>query len=79
LQGQDDSAPGGAYSYMVAGNMVAGHAVVAYPATYGETGLMSFMVAENGIVLEADLGEDTLAKAAEIITFDPGEEWLPVE
>jgi hypothetical protein len=79
LQGQGAAAPGGAYSYMVAGNMVAGHAVIAYPAVYGDTGIMSFMVAENGVVLEADLGEDTLAKAAEIVVFDPGEEWLPVE
>jgi hypothetical protein len=79
LQGQGDAAPGGAYSYMIAGNMVAGHAVIAYPAVYGDTGIMSFMVAENGLLLEADFGEDTLAKAAEILVFNPDEEWLPVE
>ncbi|SNT31504.1 DUF2950 domain-containing protein [Tropicimonas sediminicola] len=79
LQAQGDVAPGGAYSYMVAGNMVAGHALVAYPAAYGDTGVMSFLVAEAGIVYEADLGEETLARAQEIDAFDPTEEWVPVQ
>lgn len=79
LQGQGAKAPGGAYSYLVNGNMVAGHAVVAYPATYGDTGIMSFMVGENGVVLESDLGEDTLKTATAIDLFDPGPEWVPVE
>lgn len=79
LQGQGEAAPGGAYSYMVAGNMVAGHALVAYPAVYGDTGVMSFLVGEAGIVYEADLGEDTLARAAEIDLFDPTEEWTPLK
>ena len=60
---------------MVAGNMVAGHALVAYPAVYGDTGIMSFMVGEGGIVYEADLGEETLTRALEIEVFNPGEEW----
>jgi hypothetical protein len=79
LQAQGPTAPGGAYSYLVNGNMVAGYAVLAVPAIYGDTGIMSFMVGENGIVLEADLGADTLAKALDIEAFDPGETWLPVE
>ena len=79
LQGQGPNAPGGAYSYMVAGNLVAGHALVAYPAVYGDTGIMSFMVGEAGVVHEADLGEETLSRAAEIEVFDPGEEWSVVE
>jgi hypothetical protein len=79
LQEQGPSAPGGAYSYLVNGNMVSGYAVLAVPAVYGDTGVMSFMVGENGIVLEADLGEDTLAKALDISAFDPGEAWRPVE
>ncbi|MTH77021.1 DUF2950 domain-containing protein [Paracoccus aestuariivivens] len=79
LQGQDAAAPGGAYSYMVNGNMVAGHAVVAYPAAYGDSGIMSFMVGEAGIVYQADLGEDTLEKAAAIELFNPTEEWKVVE
>ncbi len=79
LQEQGQDAPGGAYSYMIAGNMVAGHALVACPAIYGETGIMSFLVGEEGVVYEADLGEDTLSKATEIVMFDPGDGWRPVE
>lgn len=79
LQGQGNAAPGGAYSYMIGGNMVAGHALVAYPALYGDTGIMSFMVGEGGIVYQADLGDDTLAKAEKIETFDPTDEWIAVE
>ncbi|MTH61729.1 DUF2950 domain-containing protein [Paracoccus litorisediminis] len=79
LQGQGPAAPGGAYSYMVNGNMVSGHAIVAYPAAYGDSGIMSFIVAEPGIVYQTDLGEDTLEKAAKIELFDPTEEWAPVE
>jgi hypothetical protein len=79
LQRQGADAPGGAYSYMVAGNMVAGHALLAVPAVYGDTGIMSFMVGEGGSVLEADLGETTLETAIGIVIFDPGEEWEVVE
>lgn len=79
LQAQGPAAPGGAYSYLVNGNMVSGYAVLAVPAIYGDTGIMTFMVGENGIVYEADLGEETLARALEITAFDPGEGWAPVE
>ncbi len=79
LQAQGPAAPGGAYSYLVNGNRVSGYAVLAVPAVYGDTGIMSFMVGENGIIYEADLGEDTLARALEIEVFDPGEDWEPVE
>jgi hypothetical protein len=79
LQAQGPAAPGGAYSYLVNGNMIAGYAVLAVPAIYGDTGIMSFMVGENGIVYEADLGEETLTRALGITAFDPGEEWEPVE
>lgn len=79
LQGQGPSAPGGAYSYVIAGNMVAGHGLIAHPAVYGDTGIMSFMVGEGGIVYEADLGEETLSRAAEIDLFEPGDDWTIVE
>jgi hypothetical protein len=79
LQGQGEAAPGGAYSYMIAGNMVAGHSLVAYPAVYGDTGIMSFMVGEGGVVYEADLGEGTLSRALDIDVFNPAEEWSRVE
>jgi hypothetical protein len=79
LQEQGPSAPGGAYSYLVNGNMVSGYAVLAVPAIYGDTGIMTFMVGENGIVYEADLGDETLDRALQITSFDPGEGWEVVE
>ncbi len=79
LQKQGSNAPGGALDYMINGNMVAGHALLAFPSDYGETGIMSFMVGENGIVYEADLGDDTLEAAQDIDSYNPGEEWVPVE
>lgn len=79
LHRQGPAAPGGALDYMVGGHMLAGHALLAFPAAYGESGIMSFMVGEAGIVYEADLGEDTLAVANAIEAFDPGEAWAPVE
>ena len=76
LTGQGSNAPGGAASYIVNGNMVAGHAALAVPAEYGVTGVKSFLVAENGMILEADLGEETLAKGYEIMLFDPADGWV---
>ncbi|WP_424973375.1 DUF2950 family protein [Dinoroseobacter sp. S124A] len=78
LDGQGPSAPGGEMSYRIGENMVAGHAMLAVPAIYGETGVHSFLVAENGIVLEADLGPDTLTSAEAITRYDPGSDWTPV-
>ncbi len=75
LTAQGDAAPGGAMSYIVNGNMVAGHALLAVPAVYGETGVHTFMVGENGIVVQADLGPDSLAAAFGITAFDPGRGW----
>lgn len=79
LTRQGDAAPGGAMDYMVNGYMVAGHAIIAFPASYGESGVMSFMVGEADTVYESDLGEDTLEAASAIDSFDPGPGWTPVE
>lgn len=79
LREQTEAAPGGAMSYLVNDNMVAGHALLAIPASYGETGVMTFIVNENGLVLEADLGEDTLDIAAEMLAYDPNDDWLAAE
>jgi hypothetical protein len=78
LTKQGPNAPGGALDYMANGEMVAGHALIAFPADYGDSGVMSFMVGEAGVVYEADLGEDTLAVASAIDSFDPGDGWTPV-
>lgn len=79
LQRQGTHAPGGAYDYLIGGNMVAGHAYLAYPAEYGESGVMSFLVGEAGVIYEADLGAKTLDVAAAIDSFDPGPGWAKVE
>jgi hypothetical protein len=79
LTKQGPAAPGGALDYMVGGHLLAGHALVAFPADYGNSGVMTFMVGEAGVVYEADLGEDTLAVASAIDSFDPGTGWSPVE
>lgn len=75
LTGQGPQAPGGAYSYIINGNMVAGFALLAWPADYGESGVMSFMVANDGNVLEADLGPDTAQRAGAITAYDPDPGW----
>jgi hypothetical protein len=79
LTRQGPHAPGGALDYMVNGQMLAGHALLAFPAAYGDTGVMSFMVGEAGTVYEADLGADTLDVAAALDSFDPGNGWSPVQ
>jgi Protein of unknown function (DUF2950) len=79
LTSQGAAAPGGAMDYLVGGRMVAGHALLAVPSDYGNTGVMSFMVGENDVVYEADLGDDTLNVAAAIDSFDPGDGWTAVD
>ncbi|SFT83534.1 DUF2950 family protein [Sedimentitalea nanhaiensis] len=79
LTGQTDAAPGGAMSYMVNDDMLAGHALLAVPADYGISGVHSFMVSENGLILQADLGENTLEIARDMLLYDPSETWSPVQ
>lgn len=75
LTGQGPDAPGGAYSYIINGNMVAGFAMIAYPAAYGNTGIMSFIVNHYGEVYEKDLGRETASRAAGIATYNPDATW----
>jgi hypothetical protein len=75
LNGQGPDAPGGEMSYVVNDNMVAGHALLAVPADYGVTGVMTFLVGENGRIYEADLGENSLTVAAETEVYNPGDGW----
>lgn len=72
-QGKD--APGGAYDYVVRGKMIGGFAVLAYPARYGASGIMTFMVNHDGVVYEKDLGKNTAALAEKITSFDPDATW----
>jgi hypothetical protein len=75
LPGQGDQVAGGAYDYVINGNMIAGFGLVAWPVKYGETGVRTFIVNQQGIVYEADLGDGTEAKAAEIKLFNPDDSW----
>lgn len=75
LKGQGDNVAGGRYDYVINGNMIAGFALVAWPVTYGETGMMTFMVGQNGTVYQKDLGPNTDKIAASIVRFDPDRTW----
>ncbi len=75
LSGQGDHAHGGAYDYQVHGKMVLGHALLAYPAKYGVSGIMTFMVNQQGVIYEKDLGPDSASLAAAITKFDPDKSW----
>jgi hypothetical protein len=68
---QGEGAAGGAYDYMINGRMLAGFAMVAYPAEYGVSGVMTFIVNQNGTLFEKDLGEDSSALGAKMEAFDP--------
>ena len=76
LTRQGSAARGGAFDYVRDGSMVAGFGVLAYPAKYGVTGVMSFIANHQGRIFERDLGEDTAAEAAAIDGFNPEEGWV---
>jgi hypothetical protein len=78
LSRQGKNAAGGAYSYVINGRMIAGFAMVAYPAEYGKGGVMTFVVSHNGKVYEKNLGKNTSGTAAKITAFDPGAGWKEV-
>ena len=79
LTAQSDKAEGGAKDYLVNGKMVNGFAFVAYPAVYGNSGVMTFIVNQSGVVLQKDLGKNTAEIATAMTTFDPGDGWTPVQ
>jgi len=75
LTKQGDHATGGAFDYVVDGKMVLGFGLVAYPANYGDSGIMTFIVNQEGIIFEKDFGKDTATAAAAMTTFDPDNTW----
>ncbi len=81
LEGQGASAPGGAYRYRIGDNMSRGFALVAWPAKYADTGVMSFMISHDGQVFEKDLGPNSEKLARAMKQFDPDDSWteLPPE
>lgn len=78
LTRQGSHAPGGKYSYIINGNMIAGYALLAYPAKWGNSGVMTFMVNQQGRVYQKNLGRDTAKTASAINEYDPDPSWKPV-
>ena len=79
LTAQGAAAPGGAKSYVANGGMSDGFALVAWPAQYDATGVMTFIVNRDGVVHEADLGPEGDAVAAAMTAYNPDESWRPVK
>jgi Protein of unknown function (DUF2950) len=78
LKGQGPGAPLGEMDYMVKGVMIGGFALVAAPAEYGETGLKTFLVSQDGVVYQKDLGPATLDEFTRMERFNPDLSWKPV-
>jgi hypothetical protein len=78
LTEQGTAAKGGAKDYLTDGKLTGGFAVVAWPAKYRDSGIMTFTVGKDGVVYEKDLGEKTAEAAATLTAYDPGEGWTVV-
>jgi len=78
LTSQGPAAAGGAYDYMVRKSQIGGFAVLAYPAEYGESGIMTFITNHDGVVYQRDFGKDTKDQALLIKSFNPDKDWTRV-
>ena len=78
LTAQGKNAPGGAQDYVVGGKMIGGFALIAYPAHYGASGVMTFIVNHDGVVYQKNLGRDTKKAVQAIKAFDPDKTWTRV-
>jgi hypothetical protein len=79
LKAQGKDAEGGAFDYLVKGKMIMGFAMVAYPAKYGNSGIMTFIVNHDGIVYQKNLGKKTATIASSMKLFNPDKSWKKVE
>jgi hypothetical protein len=79
LTKQGIHAPGGAKDYVIDGRMVGGFAFVAYPAEYGNSGVMTFIINQDGVLLQKNLGKTTTEIASAMSEFDPDASWTPVQ
>ena len=79
LKGQSSNGDGGTKSYMLSGRMTGGFALLAWPAVFGSSGIMTFIVGPDGDVYQKDLGAKTGRIVAEMTTFDPDVTWSRVE
>ena len=78
LHGQGEYAASGAFDYDINGHRLGGFAMLAWPAEYGETGVMSFLINQDHVVYERDLGEESAVVVESIELFDPGPGWSAV-
>jgi hypothetical protein len=79
LTAQGPAAPDGAYDYIARGHMIGGFALVAFPAQYGVSGVMTFIVNQDGVVYQKDLGPSTRSRAFAMRTFNPDPSWTKAE
>ncbi len=79
LRAQGPAAPGGAHGYVINGNMIAGHALIAYPVKWGETGVMTFMCSHHGDLYQKNFGPNATRAASQIKSFNPDATWKLVE
>ena len=79
LQNQGPDAKGGAKPYVVDGKMTGGFAYVAYPARYGDTGIQTFIINQDGVVYEKNLGKDTVTVAKTLNAFNPDKTWTELK
>ena len=79
LTSQGENAPGGATSYIENGAVTRGFAFIAYPAEYGSSGVMTFVVDESGTIYEKDLGPDTTKLAEAMTAYNPDSTWQKAE
>lgn len=79
LTAQTDSAKGGALSYLQDGEMTGGFAILTTPVTYGDSGIMTFMLSREGVVYQKDLGPKTTEMATFIYSYDPDNSWTPAK
>ena len=78
LTRQGSHPPGGAYDYVINGNMIAGFAMVAWPADYENSGVMTFVISHQGKLYQKDLGPETAKIAADMKAYDPDSTWTLV-
>ena len=78
LTRQGSNVPGGKYDYIINGNMIAGFALVAFPAQYGSSGIMTFVVNHQGKIFQKDLGPKTAEIVAKMKEYNPDSKWEPV-
>jgi len=78
LKGQGPAAPLRTMNYVVEGAMIGGFALVAAPAEYGVTGIKTFMVSNDGVVFQRDLGPATLSEVMKLELFNPDQSWTSV-